>query len=554
MFYYFCFALLLLLFFKRTQIKGWKPKNYTKFKTSNRLKFKHTGEDYDAIVIGSGPSGLTTAALLAKINWKVLVLEQNEIIGGGFHTFKVNGSEFESGVHYIGNDLAIDRIFKQVCNKPIEKSQLEPFYDEVQIGNKSVKFVAGKWIQCLTDQFPDDRWSIIKFGKELKRINHWQITLFFRLKALNIPRKMINWFQHKLCPEYFKLCNETVYDVLHRCGIKPKSLLGGVLCGQYGDHGMLPSKAPFFIHAAVVTHYQNGAWFPKKGTQSIADSMIDTILKSGGYVGTFANVTNILHHNNQVQGVVVNHNTEVWCETIISSIGLLNTLKYNVPLFNEQFDIEPSSQFMFLFLTLDEDFKGLTMHNKWVYPNSDFDSIDNDMDQSELGIDAKNRPYFISSGSAKMKTDKNTLSILTTAKEHYYYKWNNPNRKSNKEYQSWKRDFSEYVIHDMEKWMPGISKHILNVNVASPLSVKDYLGYDSGCTYGAAPSMDRFLNWNITPRTLTKGLFLTGQDLITNGISGAVQAGELTANVVVNYGSIFDIITGSDLITDLERF
>ena len=48
---------------------------------------------YDAIVIGSGIGGLTTASLLSQIEHKrVLILERHFKIGGFTHTFRVNTS------------------------------------------------------------------------------------------------------------------------------------------------------------------------------------------------------------------------------------------------------------------------------------------------------------------------------------------------------------------------------------------------------------------------------------------------------------------------------
>ena len=53
--------------------------------------------EIDAIVIGSGIGGLTTAAILAKANKKVLVLEQHDQAGGCCHTFTKKGFEFDVG-------------------------------------------------------------------------------------------------------------------------------------------------------------------------------------------------------------------------------------------------------------------------------------------------------------------------------------------------------------------------------------------------------------------------------------------------------------------------
>ena len=38
--------------------------------------------NYDAIIIGAGHNGLTTAAYLAKAGKKVLVLERRHVLGG----------------------------------------------------------------------------------------------------------------------------------------------------------------------------------------------------------------------------------------------------------------------------------------------------------------------------------------------------------------------------------------------------------------------------------------------------------------------------------------
>ena len=58
---------------------------------------KRIPEEIDVIVIGSGISGMTTAALLAKAGKKCLVLEQHDQAGGCCHTFIEKGFEFDSG-------------------------------------------------------------------------------------------------------------------------------------------------------------------------------------------------------------------------------------------------------------------------------------------------------------------------------------------------------------------------------------------------------------------------------------------------------------------------
>lgn len=60
----------------------------------------------DAIIIGSGPGGLGTAAILARRGKKVLVLEANEALGGGLHTWEEHDCTFETGCAAFHTGLA----------------------------------------------------------------------------------------------------------------------------------------------------------------------------------------------------------------------------------------------------------------------------------------------------------------------------------------------------------------------------------------------------------------------------------------------------------------
>ncbi|MGW4234852.1 FAD-dependent oxidoreductase, partial [Streptomyces sp. NPDC004980] len=62
------------------------------------------GGHWDAVVVGAGLGGLTTAAYLATAGRRVLVLEQFSVVGGNSHVFRRRRSyEFDVGVHYLGD-------------------------------------------------------------------------------------------------------------------------------------------------------------------------------------------------------------------------------------------------------------------------------------------------------------------------------------------------------------------------------------------------------------------------------------------------------------------
>jgi all-trans-retinol 13,14-reductase len=58
--------------------------------------------DFDVIVIGSGMGGMTTATALSRLDYKVLLLEQAQTIGGLTHAFSRNGFTWDVGLHYCG--------------------------------------------------------------------------------------------------------------------------------------------------------------------------------------------------------------------------------------------------------------------------------------------------------------------------------------------------------------------------------------------------------------------------------------------------------------------
>ena len=55
------------------------------------------------------------------------------------------------------------------------------------------------------------------------------------------------------------------------------------------------------------------------------------------------------------------------------------------------------------------------------------------------------------------------------------------------------------------------------------------------------------------PETPIKNLYLTGQDICTLGFTGALMGGILTAHSILGYGSLMDLLSGRNLITDLIK-
>src|SRR5580698_3391281 len=95
---------------------------------------KITG-NYDAIVIGSGLGGLSTAAFLSKEGKKVLVLERHYTPGGFTHVFTRRGYEWDVGLHYVGEvhrpHTDVSRMFNYITDGSLKWAEMDEVYDKM---------------------------------------------------------------------------------------------------------------------------------------------------------------------------------------------------------------------------------------------------------------------------------------------------------------------------------------------------------------------------------------------------------------------------------------
>ncbi|MBI66701.1 MAG: FAD-dependent oxidoreductase, partial [Candidatus Marinimicrobia bacterium] len=115
----------------------------------NRYNSKITNENWDAIIIGSGISGLTSARLLADSGKRVLILEKHFKFGGYTHTFKRNNYEWDVGIHYIGGNLHnpnsfLRQLFDYLSNGNLHWARMDDIYDRMVFPDRTYDFIAGK--------------------------------------------------------------------------------------------------------------------------------------------------------------------------------------------------------------------------------------------------------------------------------------------------------------------------------------------------------------------------------------------------------------------------
>ena len=246
---------------------------------------------YDAIVIGSGIGGLTTAGLLARVAGKrVLVLEQHTEPGGLTHAFRRDGASWDVGVHYIGQlgpGSQVRAYFDYLSGGELEWNRMSEDYDRFVYPGLDLRASSDpeRYERSLVEAFPDEARAIRRYFKDVRRTAAWT-TLGFAQQMVPRPAAPLLGLLQRLTGRTATGTTKAYLDARFR-----SPALRAVLASQWGDYGLPPSRSAFAVHAMIVSHYLGGGWFPKGGSARIARTFEKGIEQAGGAVRVAQEVT-----------------------------------------------------------------------------------------------------------------------------------------------------------------------------------------------------------------------------------------------------------------------
>ena len=508
---------------------------------------------YDAIVIGSGLGGLTTAALMAKAGKKVLVLERHYTAGGFTHSFKRRGYEWDVGVHYVGEvhnpNSPLRRVFDVITDGKLKWAKMDAVYDKIIIRDTQYNFVAGaaNFRDELLKSFPNGRKQIDDYLKHIREATN---SLPSHLGQRYLPTRL-QPFTAKLGSNYF---GRTTKAVMADFIQDPK--LASVLCGQWGDYGLPPAQSSFAMHAVVAQHYLGGGNFPIGGASQIARHIEPVIQRAGGRVVVSAEVEQILVDGNRAIGVRMVNGDDILCEQVISAAGVHNTYGKLLPetvgtrhkLREKLTAMKPSVAHLGLYIGLHGTAKelGLEQANKWVYQDYDHDaSLARFMAQAAPTQKTESPLNYISFPSSKDPEwdthypGKSTIDVISLAPYGWFKKWaNKPWKNRGADYDDVKAMLSEKLLTDVYKHAPQARGKVDYFELSTPLSTAHFNNYAQGQVYGLEHTPERFAQSWVKPHTPIKGLYLTGQDILFCGVASAMMSGVMTATAVLGTASV----------------
>lgn len=249
---------------------------------------------YDAIVIGGGVAGLTTAAYLSKSGHSTCLLEKEARCGGLVNSFERNGFTFDAGVRALENAGALFPMLKQLgIDLEFVKNHVSIGIQDrimhVDLGNPFENYQA-----LLTELYPESQDEISKIIKEIKQITRFMDIQYGIDNPLFLDIKEDwDYFIKKVFPWMFKYAitaprvtskNEPVITFLEKF-TKNQALLDII------TQHFFPATPAYFA-LSYFTLYQD-YYYPKNGTGELIDRLVYFILDHSGEIKTESEVVSI---------------------------------------------------------------------------------------------------------------------------------------------------------------------------------------------------------------------------------------------------------------------
>ena len=462
------------------------------------VPFSQASDSYDAIIIGSGLGGLTTANRLAYCGHKVLLLEYHHQLGGLAAWFKRHGHIFDVSLHGFPHGMV--KTCKKYWNREIMNSivQLRKIvFDNPQF-SLATTFDRQDFTSILENQFRIPRQTIEAFFSTVSAMN------FYDDRTMTTRELFEQFFPGRT-------------DV-HRLLMEPITYANGSTLDD-----------PAITYGIVFSNFMSrGVFTFEGGTDRLIGMMAAELEKNGVTICTRSKVERIIVENGRVRGVEANGRV-IAAKAVISNSGITNTIN----------NLTDRCAFSEAFL---EKAAAIRVNNSSCQVYIGIRKGDRVPDIGDL-LFTSTAPEFDSRELLDLHTRSKTFSL--------YYPKTRPGHdrytivaSMNSRFEDWKKmDDGQYAgekqlliertIDDLTRYLPDIRTKIDWVEAATPRTFNHYTLHTSGTSFGT-----KFEGLDIS-RTIFKevgGLFHVGSvGIIMSGWLGAINYGVIVANDADGY-------------------
>ena len=504
---------------------------------------------YDAIVIGAGHNGLTTGAYLAKAGLDVLMIEQNEFIGGA----TVSQPKYKDWLY--SNWSYVSSLLRPEVYRSLDLAkyglQIVPYGGAVTLTQN------GDYLGSYLDpdasrremarHSPRDADAKVRYWRDIMRQCRFIRQFLLRTAPDPTsfkPRDLMEMLY--LGKKYWELGENVTYDTLRFYTMSIVEFLDEyfenplIKAAQAGSSiigtalgVMSPGTAYVLLHHAMGdVDGTAGAWgFARGGTGAIADAMGACFEDNGGTLLTGSGVDQIIVKNGRTVGVALENGDEHYSDTVVSNMTFPRTFlecmdpKDLQPEFLckvRNFKIRGSSGKVNIALDGLPQFTALRDNKELMSIGMNFtDSVE----RLERAYDDWKDGMWSRDPYVDTMIPTLTDPTMTPPGKHFMscFVQYVPPKVRGRDWTDEDRDaFGATVINQINEYAPGFKDLVLHAEICTPRELEDEIGMTEGNIFQGELTMDQLLFNRPIPgyaqyRGPVKGLWMCGSSTHPGG-------------------------------------
>lgn len=462
---------------------------------------KGAKDEYDVVVIGSGLAGMTTANILGRAGYSVLLLEQHYKLGGMATWFKRPGGHiFDISLH--GFPVGMIKSCRRYWTREIADSivQLKNIRFDNPMFSLSTTFDRVDFTRLLTTDFGIEKSTVDAFFDYARGMN------FYDDQSMTVGQLFEKFFPGR--EDVVRLLMEPI---------------------TYANGSTL--EDPAITYGIVFSNFMSkGVYIYQGGTDELVDRMSAEMKRNNVDIRIRCDVEKIHTDGGKVRAVDVNGRT-IRCRSVVSNANLLLTVFRLVG--EEKFDrqfvdqakevrLNNSSTQVYMALRPDDHVEESTGDLLFSSTAPYFRT------EALLSRDITSRTY--SFYYPKTRPEKRPRCLIVSSTNARYEDWNDL---SDDEYEASKNDLVKTTLDALEKYVPNCRERIVHAEAATPRTFQHYTKHAMGASFGT--KFEGLAVSRALPQQVS-GLYHAGSvGIIMSGWLGAINYGVIVANDVDNY-------------------
>lgn len=428
---------------------------------------------YDVIVVGSDFASLSSAACLARLGQKVLVLESGAELIAAAPVFAGNGYRWYRRADFFGG-AGQPQDFAHQLTAFISEGRTawlssQENNDTVVINGESFGLIAGhkNFAQSVLRHFPREGKTLARYidyvnqacalaeQQDFAPLAPWPLVLLNKYRG-----------QHPLL-------HKTTLAVLRELTRNEKLI--ALLTANWADLGIPPQESLFVQHALHVRQKLMGSFYPKGGTEAVISDTLQTICAAGGCVFSHAPVERLLLRDDHAVGVEMADGQCIYAAQIISADHLPGIAPTPVP--HNAGPDAMAHMTLYIGLNRSAEFLNLPRTDYWVYPSSDYQrALDNFRHNASAEFPALHIAFSPLNQNIELSASGcATIEINVPVPRKWFDHWADKHTAQQDEgYLAFTAPFSKRLIEMLLKRFPHLAEHIDYYELVTPFAAASH--------------------------------------------------------------------------------